>query len=67
MCGINPGRPQSDGREVNWQCPRGHEESDDAPLQPRLYCTGCDREGRDPFYERDEVTVSGGAREAAHA
>lgn len=67
MCGFNAARPQSDGGEVNWTCPRGHHETDDAPLPPRVFCAGCDAEKRDPFHERDEVTVRGAGRPTAVA
>lgn len=69
MCiGVNPRLGQQGGAEVPWTCPRGHGQSDDAPLPQRLFCSDCDGERRNPFYERDEVTVAaGGGREVAYA
>lgn len=61
MCGINvpAGRPAA-GETVNWACPEGHRESDDAPLPARPFCLACDRD-----YEQDEITVRNSARPAA--
>lgn len=52
--GINPRQHQSSGAEVTWECPRGHSEADDTPLQRHAYCTACDR-----LYEWSEVVQIG--------
>lgn len=60
MCGIAAARPRAGGEVINWDCPEGHAQSDDAPLLPQLFCLDCDC-----FYEQNEITVRGGARPAA--
>lgn len=59
MCGINAPRQRPGVTTIDWICPRGHGESDDAPLPRQVFCLGCDL-----FYDREEVRVLGGARPA---
>lgn len=59
MCmGIDPRRHQRSGAEVPWECPRGHEEYDDTPLQQRAYCVECGT-----HYDWSEVTTRGRVRQ----
>lgn len=39
---INYRNLQTAGLRLRWECPKGHEESDDTPLADRAYCRSCD-------------------------
>ena len=71
MCSISAPRLRGDDEVVivRWDCPRGHHESDQAPLRERVFCLTCNDKNLDPWYDREDVTVRGGAREreAAYA
>ena len=63
MClGINARRYQKSGAEVRWECPRGHEESDDTPLPGRAYCVTCGT-----HYDWSDVAQLGPVKSAERA
>jgi len=56
---------QTSGLQLNWTCPRGHDESDDTPLPRQAYCQTCDQlyswqeiEQRGPLRQLPRVTAA---------
>lgn len=64
--GIDRDKQRPRGQEVQWACPEGHKDADEAPLPLRALCTKCCRAnpplGDDGYYEWSEVTPLGRER-----